>query len=237
MRELRVAASVLLAGICFLLTAVQAHACSCGKLPSPTEALAQSAKVFSGKVVQIRGGDGGAREPALLSGYIEVEFEVYAVWKGEAYATMFIETAWWSGSCGVEFYLGQEWLVYSFDGVTAHPCGRTRYLDLAQDDLAALGDGTSPALGTIEPFRQSGIRIERIGAAAPQAGAEAPAPEPAQNAALAWLSLGLLLGVALAVLGLALRGTTQGARVFSALAGLLRSGRDAPRQHGGGPRR
>ena len=132
------------------------------------------AKVFSGKVVHVSDGGGREREPALLSGYISVEFEVYAVWKGPAYATMFVETAWWSGSCGVEFYLGQEWLVYSYDGVTAHPCSRTRPLGLAQADIDELGEGLVPVPGTIEPYQQSGHRIERT--RSPAAVADAPTP-------------------------------------------------------------
>ena len=210
-RPLRVAAAAFLAGLCFLLAAGQAHACACGDLPSPTEALAQSAKVFSGKVVHVSDGGGTERAPALLSGYVLVEFEVYAVWKGPAFATMFIETAWWSGSCGVEFYVGQEWLVYSFDGETAHPCGRTRHLELAQADLDALGEGQAPASGTVEPFQQSGARIER--APAPAAATNQPmdvdAARPVREAIPSWLSLAFLIVVAVAVLGWVLRGTTQ----------------------------
>ena len=151
-RALRVATAVLLTGLCFLISTGVTNACSCGDTPSPSVALAQSAKVFSGKVVHISDGGGTEREPALLSGYISVEFEVYAVWKGPAYATMFVETAWWSGSCGVEFYLGQEWLVYSYDGETTHPCSRTRPLELAQADIDELGEGQVPAQEQSSPI-------------------------------------------------------------------------------------
>ena len=208
-RSLRVATAVLLTGLCFLISTGVTNACSCGDLPSPAVALGQSAKVFSGKVVHVSGGDGTLREPALLSGYISVEFEVYAVWKGPAYATMFVETAWWSGSCGVEFYLGQEWLVYSYDGVTAHPCGRTRPLELAQADIDELGEGQVPAPGTSEPYRQPGDRIERSRTTAAAAGAPTPAAGPLQDVIPAWLSFALLIVVVVAVLGWALRGTSQ----------------------------
>ena len=164
MRELRVATIVLLLGVCFLLSTAQAHACSCGDFPTPAQAMAQAAKVFSGKVVAVHGGSGTHREPTLSSGYVLVEFEVYTVWKGPAFATMFIETAWWSGSCGVEFYVGQEWLVISYDGETTHPCGGTRQLKLVQAGVEALGEGQVPAAGTIEPRRQASDRIERFGA-------------------------------------------------------------------------
>lgn len=208
-RIFQFSAAILFAGLCFLLTAPQAHACSCGDVPSPTVALAQSAKVFSGKVVHVSGGDGTLREPALLSGYVTVEFEVYAVWKGQPFATMYIETAWWSGSCGVEFYVGQEWLVYSYDGITTHPCGRTRHLELAQTDIDALGEGQVPASGTTEPQRQSTDRIERFSTEAAAADAATPAASSLWDWIPPWLSFVLLIGVVVAVLGWVLRGTTQ----------------------------
>ena len=205
----RFAVAALLAGICFLLAVVEAHACSCGDTPSPSVALAQSSKVFSGKVVHISDGGGTQREPALLSGYILVEFEVYAVWKGPAYATMFVETAWWSGSCGVEFYLGQEWLVYSYDGVTTHPCSRTRPLGLAQADIDELGEGQVPVPGTIELYQQSGDRIERTRTQAAVADAPTPAASSLWDFIPAWLNFVLLIVVVVAVLGWVLRGTSQ----------------------------
>ena len=216
-RVLQFAAAILCAGLCFLVTTVQAHACSCGDLPSPAVAVSQSAKVFSGKVVHVSGGDGTLREPALLSGYVTVEFEVYTVWKGQAYATMFIETAWWSGSCGVEFYLGQEWLVYSYDGATAHPCGRTRHLELAQADIAALGEGQTPSPGTVEPQLQARDRAQRTSAPVTVTRAARPPAETRSEGAPAWgffIQLGVVL--ALAALAAAIFGRTYGKRAGSA---------------------
>ena len=208
-RALRVATAVLLTGLCFLILTGVTNACSCGDTPSPSVALGQSAKVFSGKVVHISDDGGTRREPALLSGYILVEFEVYAVWKGPAFATMFVETAWWSGSCGVEFYLGQEWLVYSYDGETTHPCSRTRPLELAQADIDELGEGQVPTSGTIEPYQQSRDRIERIRTQAAATDAPSPAAGPLQDVIPAWLSFTFLIVLVVAVLGWALRGTSQ----------------------------
>ena len=125
----------------------EVHACSCGDFPTPAQAMVQATKMFSGKVVAVHGGGGTQREPTLISGYVLVEFEVYTVWKGPAFATMFIETAWWSGSCGVEFYVGQEWLVISYDGETTHPCSGTRHLELAQADVARPWRGPSACCG------------------------------------------------------------------------------------------
>lgn len=207
-RVLRIAAIVLLAGIWYILSTAQAHACSCGDFPTPTQAMAQATKMFSGKVVAVHGGGGTQRDPTLISGYVLVEFEVYTVWKGPAFATMFIETAWWSGSCGVEFYVGQEWLVISYDGETTHPCGGTRYLELAQADVDALGAGQVPAAGTTEPRRQSSDRVERISAEAAAVDPATPAASPLWDWIPPWLTFALLIVVVVGVLGWVLRGTT-----------------------------
>ena len=162
-----------------------------------------------GKLSPSHGGGGTQREPTLISGYVLVEFEVYTVWKGPAFATMFIETAWWSGSCGVEFYVGQEWLVISYDGETTHPCSGTRHLELAQADVDALGAGQVPAAGTTEPRRQSGDRVERFSAEAATADAATPAARSLWDGMPEWLSFALLIVVVVALLGWVLRGTTQ----------------------------
>lgn len=208
-RASRFAAIVLLAGLCFLVTTELTHACSCGDFPTPAQAMAQASKIFSGKVVAVHGGSGTHREPTLISGFVLVEFEVYTVWKGPAFATMFIETAWWSGSCGVEFYVGQEWLVISYDGESTHPCGGTRHLELAQADVVALGAGQVPVSGTTEPQRQSSNRIERIGAETATANAATPSASSLWDGMPEWLSFVLLMIVVVAVLGWVLRGTTQ----------------------------
>ena len=207
-RELRIATIVLLFGICFLLGTAQAHACSCGDFPTASQARMHAVKMFSGKVVAIHGGGDTQREPTLISGYILVEFEVYTVWKGPAFATMFIETAWWSGSCGVEFYVGQEWLVVSYDGETTHPCGGTRQLELAQADLDALDAGQVPAAGTTEPRRQSRNRVERISTQPAATEAATPATSSLWDWIPPWLTFALLIVVVVALLGWVLRGTT-----------------------------
>lgn len=207
-----------------MLFVSELRACSCGDIPSPTVAAAQSAKVFSGKVVYVHGGGGTERVPALLSGFILVEFEVYAVWKGPAFATMFVETAWWSGSCGVEFYVGQEWLVYSYDGATAHSCGRTRPLSLAQADLEELGRGQEPTPETIEPYPQLVDIIEKTSAASSAPSPSPPAASVLREVSSAWLGLiQFTVVMALAALGWTLFGTTPGNRALSAFAAPFRA--------------
>ena len=205
----RLAAAIVFAGICFFLAFGEVHACTCGDFPTPSQAQEQAVKMFSGKVVAVHGGGATHREPTLLSGYILVEFEVYTVWKGPAFATMFIETAWWSGSCGVEFYQGEEWLVVSYDGETAHPCSGTRRLSLAQASLGALGEGQVPVAGTTEPFKQSADRVERFGTQSAKSDETTPATGPLWEAIPEWLGFTLLMVVVIALLGWVLRGTSR----------------------------
>lgn len=207
--KVRLTVAALVAAFCFFLIVDEAYACSCGEFPKPAQAMEQSVKMFSGKVVAIHGGGATQRDPTLISGYILVEFEVYTVWKGPAFATMFVETAWWSGSCGVEFYVGEEWLVVSYDGTMTHPCNGTRRLSLAQAELDALDGGQVPAQGTIEPWRQAGEGIERI--RPKSAAADAPAQETSSltDALPAWLGFAVLIVVAVGVLGWVLHGTTR----------------------------
>jgi hypothetical protein len=128
-----------------LMTAVQpacVFACSCVPPPPPAEALANSTAVFAGQVTEIVA-------PANLGGPdpVQVTFAVSKGWKGAEQPTIVLNTSGSSASCGFEFVKGQEYLVYAttFEGrLETGLCTRTAQLDLAGDDLAALGDGTVP---------------------------------------------------------------------------------------------
>ncbi len=82
---------------------------------------------------------------------------------GKAQPTITVVTARWEPSCGYEFQQGQEYLVYArtVDAtlVPKQPanivlqtglCSRTQPLAEATQDLAALGDGQTPAAITAE---------------------------------------------------------------------------------------
>ena len=120
------------------------YACSCVPPKPPLEALARADAVFSGEVVSLkepRGWWASSTDP------ITVEFRVIAVWKGEIYETMFIKTAWSSASCGFEFVVSEQYIVYAREDRTSL-CSRTKSVDNASEDFAALGKGVEPVSGS-----------------------------------------------------------------------------------------
>ena len=120
------------------------HACSCPLPPPPLEALARADAVFSGQVVSMKEPRGrwvSSTDP------ITVEFKVNAVWKGDIYETMFIKTAWSSASCGFEFVLDEQYIVYAREG-WASLCSRTNGVDRASEDFTALDEGVAPVPGS-----------------------------------------------------------------------------------------
>jgi len=132
------------------MDAESALACSC-VLPGPPDAeLARSTAVFSGRVVN-RDEPGGL--VVSSADPVEVTFEVYAVWKGPLFSTITITTARSGASCGYAFEKGEEYLVYAdgpADSLTVSSCSRTMPLGWAEDDLVALGEGTTALTGNPE---------------------------------------------------------------------------------------
>ena len=136
-----------------LAPACPAYACSCIQPPPPKESLAQAAAVFQGEVVEV-----GALEPVNgmvnTADMIQVTFNVNQVWKGEIAEVTTLTTAGSSASCGFEFQPGQSYLVYAdlVEGqLNASLCSRTAPVDLAGEDLQALGEGTAPLPGEATP--------------------------------------------------------------------------------------
>ena len=145
---IRVALIVPLISLSILLHPEQSYACSCVTPGSPSEEMATSAAVFMGRVVTVREFE---RDDGLISSTdpTTIEFAVSTVWKGPSYETMFLTTARWDGSCGFTFVESENYVVYSRNGSTVSLCSRTRSLSEAQHDLAELGKGQAPLLGTI----------------------------------------------------------------------------------------
>jgi hypothetical protein len=144
-RLLRPAPRVALAAILALALASPAFACSCGSRPSVEDARAASAAVFTGIPVSIVG-----PVPGDTGGDRRVTFRVTAIWKGDVTATYSVVTG--DGPmCGVNFNLGEEWLVYAFPHFNApevftHICSRTAR-SAGNPDIAALGPPlTTPGL-------------------------------------------------------------------------------------------
>lgn len=129
----------IIVGAALHTSAERASACSCAPPRPPFEALARADAVFSGEVVSMkepRGWLSSSTDP------ITIEFKVSAVWKGDIHETVFIKTAWSSASCGYEFALGEQYLVYAREGRTSL-CSRTKSIHAAIEDFAALGGPTA----------------------------------------------------------------------------------------------
>ncbi|CAM2903118.1 hypothetical protein PASE110613_06865 [Paenibacillus sediminis] len=120
-------------------------ACSCAVSPSVSGEFQMQTAVFSGKVVSIALPNTVMKSTADP---IQVNFEVFEVWKGDVGRKISITTARDSASCGFDFVEGQQYLVYA-GGEPNHPqvllCGRTIELSAAEEDLHILGKGMAPS--------------------------------------------------------------------------------------------
>lgn len=80
-------------------------------------------------------------------------------WKGDVAEEMFVITPKQSSMCGVNFIVGQKWLVYATDYKNedlpsrAEMCSGTKKLERASYDLTALGQGTKPKTTLPNPAR------------------------------------------------------------------------------------
>jgi hypothetical protein len=117
-------------------------ACKCAPPPETAEALTQSTAVFEAQVTQLN----------ATGDELEVSLRVTRAWKGVDTETIRVRTRKDTAACGVEFAMGQVWLVYA-NQTTAQDsaialqvlrCGRSRLAAEAGDDLAVLGLGVVP---------------------------------------------------------------------------------------------
>lgn len=135
-----------------------AAACSCYTNPTPLVALQESAIVFEGTLLGFSDAD---TTDSVLSAHLEVSRS----WKGvestqirvEDYGRYFPSIDHFSfTSCSVYWMIGKTYVVYAYDlpeGMPyfTHNCTRTRPVEYAQEDLAALGEGTPVAAEDAEP--------------------------------------------------------------------------------------
>lgn len=141
-------ASHLLAGAFCLKTLVlgllvnSALACDCDMPPAPKKALQQAAAVFVGQVTQIKILD----KKEYHGDYaMQVQFKVANSWKGVNGAQAVVQTGAEGGAdCGYDFEVGHEYLVYAYTlpgdkTLITGLCSRTRPIEDATPDLAALG--------------------------------------------------------------------------------------------------
>lgn len=83
----------------------QSYACSCMMPADPVTSMESSESVFAGKVTGISNDD-------MIN---MVEFDVNTRWKGADASNITIETAEQSATCGYNFSLGEEYLVYTYE--------------------------------------------------------------------------------------------------------------------------
>ena len=150
-RVIQAALVVALIGLWLFANTEQSYACSCVPPGPPSEALAESAVVFAGKVTSVREFEDPNATTFSSTDPTTVEFKVDAVWKGPSYETMSLATARSDASCGFTFIEGEEYVVYSRDGATVSLCSRTRPVAYAQEDFDELGEGDKPGAGSTGP--------------------------------------------------------------------------------------
>ena len=100
----------------FLLPAASARACSCAMPKPPQESLQEAVAVFSGRVASVK------TETSLFS-------------------SSSLDPSCWYG-----FVEGREYFVYAYassegSDLRVSSCSRTNPMELARDDIAALGEG------------------------------------------------------------------------------------------------
>ena len=125
---------------------VTSYACSCDGPNTVKEELELSSTVFSGKVIKIV--DENTNKSIQSSADpISVHFEVNEYWKGLNQSTIPVYTVRNTESCGYEFDLNKEYLVYAYESNGAfqvNSCSKTTLLSLAEKDLSELGKGEKP---------------------------------------------------------------------------------------------
>ena len=116
-----------------------AAACSCAEV-SADDSFDAHDVVFEGRVVEVRA-------PSDPSGALVAVMEVVQHWKGVETERVEVSTHAQSSACGIGFEVDTSWLVYGMragDQVTTGLCDRTRRMQDAEEDLAALGAGVVP---------------------------------------------------------------------------------------------
>jgi len=123
------------------------YACSCIQPGSAAEELERSDFVFSGKVIEINDSNANATIQSSAD-LLEVYFEVSTTWKGVDETEVRIFTERDSASCGFNFNIDDEYLVYGNENngkKMVNLCSKTTLLANASEDLTALGEGQQPS--------------------------------------------------------------------------------------------
>ena len=130
----------------FIYSANPCYACDCARPGFPKEELSHNSAVFSGKVIDIED-ENGNKAFHSSDDPITVLFEVKESWKGNNKSQVVIHTVKDSASCGFEFALNEEYIVYANEQDGEYHvslCSRTALLSDAGQDLTELGKGEEP---------------------------------------------------------------------------------------------
>lgn len=141
------------------------YACSCAPPDSPMEELNNSSAVFSGKVVEITDKNKNAIFQSSAD-LLDIRFTVNKTWKGIDESEVVVKSSRDSASCGFEFVLNEEYLVYANEiegDYHVNLCSRTASLSEASMDMEELGHGELPTKLIEEvDSEQSGINYQVV---------------------------------------------------------------------------
>lgn len=133
----------------YLMSLSTAYACRCQPTGTPTEELADSDAVFSGRVIKIVNRKSG--DPPIS---VEAVFTVVKAWKGVEKKQVSVYTASHSTMCGFKFSKGERYLIYANlndkKELFTSFCTRTKSLDNAREDIEEL-DKNKPKTSLLPP--------------------------------------------------------------------------------------
>ena len=124
------------------------YACSCVQPGAPLDELNLSSVVFSGKVIEIVDVNKSMFSQSSADP-MAVLLEVKDVWKGINQSQVLVYTERHSASCGFEFALNEEYIVYAQETngeLRVSLCSRTTTFSEATIDLTDLGAGEKPTV-------------------------------------------------------------------------------------------
>ena len=151
---------VLLLAPALLALPAPAHACSCAE-QSIEDALRDASAVFEGRVIALQRLPGeGEHLPSVVA-----TLHVTRTWKGADRETVLVRTPATEGTCGFRFRQDETFLVYAGGeldqngaGLTTTLCSRSKRIEDASAELAALGTGVTPVDIVDDPV----VRHERV---------------------------------------------------------------------------
>jgi hypothetical protein len=130
-------------------------ACNCPAPSTPKEEIAETSTLFAGKVINI----------TIRSDNTYVTFHVTKVWKGTVNQTQVVVTPTGESMCGYYFRKDINYLVYALadedESLRVSQCSGTKYLTIATNDLALLGQGMA---SNPDPFPVENLLVVLVGA-------------------------------------------------------------------------